>query len=331
MAFQITGGEPMLHKNFIDIIREIYKRNMTVFTITTNGYFITQKILDELKAIGCNSEIRISFDGVGTHDWMRGFKGAEKKTLDAIKLCIDNGFYVYINTQVHRRNLHTMMPTARLLNDMGVGIMRMIRTTEVPRWVENAPDTSLSLEEYYRSMLEFAKEYIKSDMNMTIAVWQYLRLHPKERSYSLTPVQYPDGMYNDNYCCCSSTNYMTSVTSSGEVVPCNQMSGFFLKHGISLGNFYTTPLKDILRDGQYVDIAKMTAGYFRNHSPKCGKCPYFKSCGGGCMALSLLFAGEGKSFLREDLTKCYFFENGWYQKITQALSDWKNLSKVSNL
>ena len=29
-AFTITGGEPMLHKNFFDIIEGIYKRNMFV-------------------------------------------------------------------------------------------------------------------------------------------------------------------------------------------------------------------------------------------------------------------------------------------------------------
>lgn len=49
--------------------------------------------------------------------------------------------------------------------------------------------------------------------------------------------------------------------------------------------------------------------------------------------MGLLYAGdEGFSgFAREDVTKCYFFENGWYQKITQALSEWTNLSEVTQL
>jgi radical SAM protein with 4Fe4S-binding SPASM domain len=327
-SLQITGGEPMLHKHFLDIMREIYRRGMMVFTITTNGYFITQKLLDELKAIGCHSEMRISFDGLGFHDWMRGFKGAEENALKAIKLCIDNGFSVFINSQVHRRNLHTVMKTAELLNDMGVDILRLIRTTEVPRWAENAPNVSLSLEEYYDNMLRFAQEYIKSGMNMKLSVWQYLYLFPKTRSFSIIPVKCSNGQYYDDHYCCTSTNYMIAVTSAGEVVPCNQGSGTFLKYGISFGNIHNTPLKEILKSGRFIDTAKMTVGDIRNSSSKCGKCPYFKFCGGGCMILRILLAGHGRDFTHEDITKCHFFNNGWYQKVTQALSDWKNLSEI---
>ena len=336
-SLHITGGEPMLHKNFTDIIREIYKRGMTIFTITTNGFFITQKILDELKDIGCHSEMRMSFDGIGTHDWIRNFNGAEKSVLKAIKLCVDNGFSVFINTQVHRRNVHTMMPTARMLNDMGVDIMRMIRTTEVPRWVQNAPNASLSLEEYYENMLRFSEEYIKSDMTMKIAVWQFLSLNPKERNFSIFTVQCPNGTYHDNHYCCDSTSDMCAVTSAGEVITCEQASGFFMKHGISFGNIHNTPLKDILNGSPYIDMAKMTVGEFRKNSTKCGKCTYFKFCCGGCRALGMLFSKDAsnsshlvKNYLsHEDVTKCYFFENGWYQKVTQALSYWKNLSEVN--
>lgn len=330
----------MLHKNFLDIMREIYRRDMTVSTITTNGYFITQKILDELKAIACRSEMRISFDGIGFHDWMRNFKGAEQKTLDAIKLCIDNGFSVFINTQVHRRNLHTMMPTARMLNDMGVRVMRIIRTTEVPRWVQNAPNASLSLEEYYENMLKFSEEYIKSDMTMHIAIWQYLSLNPQSRSFSIFTVQCPKGTYRDNHHCCDATSQMISVTSAGEVVTCEQASGWFLKHGISFGNIHNTPLKDILNGSPYIDMAKMTVGSLRKNGTKCGKCPYFKFCCGGCRALGVLFSKDAKDtpdfsyllhnyFSHEDVTKCYFFNNGWYQKTAQALSDYTNLSEIA--
>ncbi len=341
-SLQITGGEPMLHKNFTDIIREVYKRGLTVFTITTNGYFITKEILDELKDIGCHSQIRMSFDGIGTHDWMRNFNGAEQSVLKAIKLCVDNGFSVFINTQVHRRNVHTMMPTARMLNDMGVKIMRMIRTTEVPRWVQNAPNASLSYEEYYEHMLRFSEEYIKSDMTMYIAIWQLLSLNPQSRSFSIFTVQCPDGTYHDNNYCCDATSNLFAVTSAGEVVTCEKASGWFMKHGISLGNIHNTPLKDILNSSPYIDMAKMTVGTLRKNSTKCGKCPYFKFCCGGCRCLGVLFSKDVKDtpdfshllknyFSHEDVTKCYFFENGWYQRITQALSDWENLSKVSNL
>lgn len=62
---------------------------------------------------------------------------------------------------------------------------------------------------------------------------------------------------------------------------------------------------------------------------KCGTCQHFAYCGRGCRALGLLFSGrEGLEGLTcEDVTKCHFFEGGWYQKIVQALPGWTNLSE----
>ena len=43
-AFTITGGEPMLHRNFMDILTGIYERGMYVEEINTNGYFLRQGV-----------------------------------------------------------------------------------------------------------------------------------------------------------------------------------------------------------------------------------------------------------------------------------------------
>ena len=51
-AFTITGGEPMFHKNFFDILDGIYRRGMYVEELNTNGYFITAETLDRMKKVG---------------------------------------------------------------------------------------------------------------------------------------------------------------------------------------------------------------------------------------------------------------------------------------
>ncbi len=99
----------MLHKNFFDIIEGIYKRNMFVEEINTNGYYITAAALERLKKIGCIPLMKISLDGLGFHDWMRNREGAEENALNAIKLCIENGFPVKVQTNVNRKNLDSML------------------------------------------------------------------------------------------------------------------------------------------------------------------------------------------------------------------------------
>ena len=170
-AFTITGGEPMAHKGFFEILEGIYRRNMFVEELNTNGYYINQDSLNKMKQIGCNPLIKISFDGLGHHDWLRNRKGAEEDALRAIRLCVDNGFQVKAQTNVHRRNLESILPTANLLDQMGVTEMRIIRTTEVPRWNQNANGSTLDLDEYFDRMLEFVGEYIKDEHHMTIDIW----------------------------------------------------------------------------------------------------------------------------------------------------------------
>ncbi|MCR5122995.1 MAG: radical SAM protein [Ruminococcus sp.] len=309
----------------MDLVREIYRRDMFIEELNTNGYFITQKVLDEFKEFGCKPMIKISFDGVGCHDWMRGSKGAEERTLAAMKLCIDNGFRVMSQTQVHRRNLHTLLPTLEKLNDMGVAVTRLIRTSEAPRWNENAPDSCLGIEEYYSEMLGLAEKYKASGMKMELMIWQFIKLFPQNGSYQLDPVRCPDGEYKAADPRCKCIRGLIGVTSEKDVVPCLQMSGYFKEHGIRLANLGETPLKEILSESDYLTEVCFNLHKFRKANEKCDKCGYFRWCNGGCPALGRLFSGEK---LGADFAKCLFFENGWYEKCVNAMNGWYNLTSI---
>ncbi len=321
-SFTITGGEPLVHKHFMDIVHGIYDRDMNVFELNTNGILITQQMLDEFKEIGCNPLIKISFDGVGCHNWMRQDDRAEERTIEAIKLCIKNGFRVKAQTQVHLKNLHVMMDTAKLLDSLGVDEMRIIRTTEAPRWEKNSPNTSIPLEDYYGKMLDFAKEYLETDMKMTVDIWQYMTIYPQSRAYDLTPIACSKDEFNLRIPICKGNRGMIAVTSDGEVVPCMQMSGFFIEHGISYANVKKQSLKDIVTEGDYINSVMTTLLQQILFDGKCANCKYYMACTGGCPALSRLYSEKHEDFFHEDITKCVFFENGWYNKIVDTLKEY---------
>ena len=323
-AFTITGGEPLFHKRFLDIIRAIYERNMYVFELNTNGLLLTQSMLDEFKRLGCYPLIKISFDGVGYHNWIRQHPKAEELTLKAIELCVKNGFRVKAQVQVNRKNVDVMFKTAELLNRLGVCEMRIIRTTEAPRWEKNSPGSSLTIEEYYQRMMEFAKEYTHSQMKMTVDIWQLIRLHPVNKSYELMPIACSKDEFNIRIPMCKGNRGMIAVSSSGETVPCLQMSGYFLEKDISLGNLFKTPLKELVKDSPYLNLAMAPLLKQIVENDKCGNCKYYKACTGGCPALGLLYS-KSSDYYHEDITKCVFFENGWYDKITSELNDWRLL------
>ena len=321
-AFTITGGEPLVHRHFLDIVRAIYERDMLIFELNTNGLLITQSILDEFKRLGCRPLIKISYDGIGFHNWMRQNPKAEELTIKAIKLCIKNGFKVKAQVQFNRKNIDVMMDTARLLNDLGVCEMRIIRTTEAPRWEKNSPQSSLPIEEYYERMLEFSKEYIHSNMKMIMDIWQFMRIYPSSKVYELIPVACTKDEFNIRIPMCKGNRGMIAVSSNGEVVPCLQMSGGLMDRGISLGNLFKTPLKELVTDSEYLNIATAPLLNQILENDKCANCKYYKACTGGCPALGILYS-KNNSFYHEDITKCLFFEHGWYEKVTKEMGDWR--------
>jgi len=86
----ITGGEPFLRKDFVEILDNILKKNkIPQVSINSNGFYIDRikKFMPELIEKYKNTEftLSISLDGPEEiHDKVRVFKGAYKKALETI-------------------------------------------------------------------------------------------------------------------------------------------------------------------------------------------------------------------------------------------------------
>lgn len=324
-AFTITGGEPMCHKSFLPIIEGIYRRGMYVEELNTNGYYMTQEILDRMKEIGCYPLIKISFDGIGHHDWLRNCKGAEEDALRAIALCIENGFRVKAQTNVHRRNVDSMIATARLLDKMGACEMRIIRTTEVPRWNENAKGATLDLDEYFDRMLDFCRTYSSEEHNMIVDIWQLITLHPQSRSYTLRSVSCLEGEFKPSRPVCCGNRAMVAVAANGNVFPCMQMSGYYESRNDILGNVKESGLRPLLQMGKYLAEVCTTVGELAEINAECRSCPYFKYCAAGCRAIALTLTSDKMGV---DLSKCLFFKRGYYDKAVETMGDWHNNTPI---
>ena len=322
-AFTLTGGEPMAHKNFLEIVFEIYKRDMFVEEINTNGFFVNQNLLDYFKKISANPTIKISFDCLDYHDWMRNKEGAEKETIKAIQLCVENGFTVKVQTNINKVNVNSLLRTMHYLDKIGVKETRIIKTTETPRWVKNAPNETLEIEEYFDCVLEFIKEYIKENRKMSINAWQFLSVNPLNKTYCLTPVICNKGDYKDTIPVCISNRGMIAIAANGGVYPCHQTSGIFDSKNIKVDNVKTKNLQEVLQYGNYINEVCYTVGQLRKNNDECSNCEYFKYCLGGCRAVALIHTNDKNG---KDPTKCMFFKKGYHEKIKDILFNWNSLS-----
>lgn len=313
----LTGGEPMLHPRFMDIVRECARRRIDVGEINTNGSLLTAEMLEELRELGLNPEIKVSYDGVGHHDWLRGVEGAEEDALGAMRLAHERGFKVRAQTNVHRGNLDVMPATIELLDEMGVEEVRVIRTTETPRWRENSEDATLGVIEYYDAMLDLMALCVERDFDISVDVWQFAYFNPRHGTYGYHPTQIACSRYRDNIPACKGARGDIAVSFTGEVYPCNQLSGTMAAMGVSLGNVRTTPLHELLVAGDYYDTVMLPVVQVREHNEPCQSCQYWPTCAGGCRAIALAFTGDYRHY---DPAKCAFFKGGYMARVDEVFA-----------
>ena len=324
----LTGGEPMLHPHFMDVCREIDRRGMVVDELTTNGSFITPGMLDEFDGFKHKPVFKLSFDGIGYHDWFRMKKGAENDTLEKARLLARRGFRVRFQTNVHKGNTDAILPTARLADEIGVESIRIIRTTESPRLTEMGDDICLSITGYYDFALNFIRGFLAEGLGIDIDIWQAAQVWPRGRAYCHRPVSggAPQA-YRGSLPVCRGVRGRVAVTPAGDILPCNQMSGWFKKYGIHMGNVHETPLRELLSGGEYLSHVCYTVGELLEKNPKCQACPHWKLCMGGCRVIGILH-GEGE-YLSHDPAKCVYF-NLYYDKFAELFDDsWRNTGRLT--
>lgn len=85
-SINITGGEPLLKEDVLDLVRFTVGSGFNAVSMTTNGFLIDKSIASAIADSGM-SMISMSLDSLdeGVHDNIRGLKGACRKVMDAFE------------------------------------------------------------------------------------------------------------------------------------------------------------------------------------------------------------------------------------------------------
>lgn len=123
-SVNLTGGEPLLHPRFGELIELIHAANLGLM-VETNGVLITPVLAKNL-ARGKTLSISVSLDGVDaeTHEWVRGVSGSFKCALEGIQHLIRAGIRPQIIFTVMRANQEQMPEVVRLAEELGAGAVK---------------------------------------------------------------------------------------------------------------------------------------------------------------------------------------------------------------
>jgi SynChlorMet cassette radical SAM/SPASM protein ScmF len=122
---KLTGGEPVLHPQFVDIV-DFFTEQKIPLTMETNGTLINKDLAVHLKENTSLWHISVSLDSPrpSYHDWFRGVEGAFDKTVQGIKHLVTAGYRPQIIMCPHRGNLHEIDELVKLAVDIGAGSVK---------------------------------------------------------------------------------------------------------------------------------------------------------------------------------------------------------------
>jgi Fe-coproporphyrin III synthase len=124
---QFTGGEPLIRRDLFALYDCLAEQGISLSAIYTNATLVNDRFLKRIREAGISPRFFVSFDGIGTHDAMRGISGAQEMTLCGIRSLVDGGYKVTVTTTVDEVTLQSLDATYEVMHSLGVDAWGMAR------------------------------------------------------------------------------------------------------------------------------------------------------------------------------------------------------------
>lgn len=285
--FYITGGDPILHSRFWDLLEVLHEQNIP-FTLMGNPFHLTPEVCQRMKALGCR-KYQLSIDGLReTHDMIRK-PGSFDATLRAIRTIREAGIHCAVMTTVSGTNIHEISAIVDLVVEHKVDIFAFGRYCPTSKEKAISERTHIEPLEYRALLDNLWHRYQKyKDSETTFNLKDHLwTLYLYEQGL----YRIPEGFDKDTiYDGCNCANCHMTILPTGQVMACRRFDslvGRLFGYGT---NEVETPLYDIFH-GEKENV-------YRQHEKmeKCAKCELLRFCR-GCPAVAY---GYHHSFFAPD-------------------------------
>jgi MoaA/NifB/PqqE/SkfB family radical SAM enzyme len=123
VAAQVSGGEPLLRKDIVAIVRAIKQAGAAYVILVTNGVLLNESNYLQLREAGV-SQFSVSLDFPDErHDEFRRHPGLYKRLEQTLPRLANLGFRdIILNTAITKANVKEILPVARKAVEWGVDI-----------------------------------------------------------------------------------------------------------------------------------------------------------------------------------------------------------------
>lgn len=164
----ITGGEPLVHDNWFEIL-QFAKDNFPVVELFTNGVLLNENNIRQLSELMEELDyIQISLDGLReSYNRQRGSDDFST-VIKNIKYIVQYGINVRVNMTVTHYNIDEIMEVYELVRSLGVSSFSVSPVYPLRRGEKLVPLVDYNSYLSFGEKLEKTHSELESDMNLTI-------------------------------------------------------------------------------------------------------------------------------------------------------------------
>jgi radical SAM protein with 4Fe4S-binding SPASM domain len=283
-ALILSGGEPLLRKEFILTLAEYCVDAGIIPAILSNGVLINHKVALELKDAGIVA-VGIPLDSSmpECHDQLRNVPGTFEKAVKAIKACKDVDLEVVVTTMALKNNFDDMPRRLALTAKLGVDQVAVYDLVPVGRGKEIMDQAMTQTQRM--SLIKYLQQ-MQEENEMVFTMSGGLPLYPEivSEMHELNDTK-PRNLLLKQFWIHSSVGCHAgilyfSLRSNGDVYPCT-----FLP--VKAGNIREQRLTDIWRNSKVLNELRERSRL----KGKCGECDYRGTCG-GCRGRAYACTGD---------------------------------------
>lgn len=265
----LSGGEPLTRKDW-HLIANRLRQNKVVPNIITNGWYITEEILDKAVENGIGT-FAISLDGLReTHDFMRK-PGSFDRIMAALDLARKKKVTAGVITTINKSNMTELHQLREMLLDKGVTVWQLQIGLPMGNFAENSH--LLISPEQVDEIIDFTYESLGDPR---------LSIYPADciGYYNAREVQVRSNAYRSEkpllWQGCTAGKRSFGILHNGDILGCTSIRD----RQFVEGNIREQSLAEIWnseeRFGWSRGISKEQLGGL------CTKCKYGETCLGGC-------------------------------------------------
>ena len=292
----LTGGEPLLRRDILEIVRRAAERELWV-VVGTNGVSITENVARRLAEAGARG-LSLSLDALDPdrHDRFRKVRGAWRNTVEGAEILNRTGLPFIVQTTAGSHNIGELDAIADFAHDrLAAKVWNLYFLVPTGRGQFVSDITPAQYDEVLASLYRIQGKYHRPDARereVRSALHQdrsgECRRRPirsgrhaeggsdADRRESSSPIRTYSGGAGG---CPAGTHYM-GIRPNGDVTPCPYLPVF-------AGTLRSSSLADLWTSSElFADIRRRTS-----LGGRCGECEMNGHCG-GCRARAYGMTGD---------------------------------------